>query len=98
VALASGGDLIPLPEIPLSVDNFDLNSISLYPNPARETITLSIPFDYNNFKATIYDLSGRQVKTVSNPNNIDVSDLNSGMYILNTTLNDLSFNQKFVKN
>ncbi|WP_299519260.1 DUF4397 domain-containing protein [uncultured Flavobacterium sp.] len=98
VALASGGDLIPLPQIPLSVNNFDLNSVSLYPNPARETITLSIPFDYENFKATIYDLSGRQVKTVSNPNNIDVSDLNSGMYIMNTTLNDLSFNQKFVKN
>ncbi|UPQ79142.1 DUF4397 domain-containing protein [Flavobacterium azooxidireducens] len=98
VALASGGNLIPLPQIPLSVNNFDLNSVSLYPNPARETITLSIPFDYENFKATIYDLSGRQVKTVSDPNNIDVSDLNSGMYILNTTLNDLSFNQKFVKN
>ena len=83
----------------LSNPDFEFsNFVKLYPNPARETITLSIPFDYDNFKATIYDLSGRQVKTVSNPNNIDVSDLNSGMYILNTTLNDLSFNQKFVKN
>jgi hypothetical protein len=90
--------LIPLPEIPLSVSDFDLNSISLYPNPTRETISLSIPFEYENFQATIFDLSGRQVKTVTNPNNIDVSDLNSGMYIMSTTLNDLSFNQKFVKN
>ena len=98
VALATGGDLIPLPEIPLSVDSFDLNSISLYPNPARETINLSIPFDYENFSATIYDLSGRLVKTVTTPTAIDITELNSGMYILNTTLNDLSFNQKFVKN
>jgi hypothetical protein len=98
VALASGGDLIPLPQIPLSVDSFDVNSISLYPNPAKETINLSIPFDYENFSATIYDLSGRLVKTVTTPTDIDITELNSGMYILNTTLNDLSFNQKFVKN
>jgi hypothetical protein len=98
VALATGGDLIPLPEIPLSVDSFGLNTISLYPNPARETINLSIPFDYENFSATIYDLSGRLVKTVTTPTAIDITELNSGMYILNTTLNDLSFNQKFVKN
>lgn len=98
VALASGGDLIPLPQAPLSVSDFDLNTVSLYPNPAKETISLFIPFDYENFRASIYDLSGRQVKTVVDPLNIDISDLNSGMYIINTTLNDLSFNQKFVKN
>ncbi len=98
VALASGGDLIPLPQAPLSVSDFDLNTVSLYPNPAKQTISLSIPFDYENFRASVYDLSGRQVKTVVDPLNIDISDLNNGMYIINTTLNNLSFNQKFVKN
>ena len=98
VALASGGELIPLPQIPLSVTDFNSSKISIYPNPTSSQLNLDIPFDYENFKGIIYDLSGREVKTFSNPNSIYVSDLNNGLYILNVTLDDVNFNQKFLKN
>jgi len=98
VALASGGELIPLPQIPLSVTDFNSSKISIYPNPTSSQLNLDIPFDYENFKGIIYDLSGREVKTFSNPNSIYVSDLNNGLYILNVTLDEVNFNQKFLKN
>ncbi|HQX04377.1 MAG TPA: T9SS type A sorting domain-containing protein, partial [Flavobacterium sp.] len=98
VALASGGELIPLPQIPLSVTDFNSSKISIYPNPTSSQLNLDIPFDYENFKGIIYDLSGREVKTFSNPNSIYVSDLNYGLYILNVTLDEVNFNQKFLKN
>ncbi|MBA4154512.1 DUF4397 domain-containing protein [Flavobacterium sp.] len=98
VALASGGNLIPLPQIPLSVTDFNSSKISIYPNPTSSQLNLDIPFDYENFKAVIYDLSGREVKTFLNPNTIYISDLNNGLYILNVTLDDVNFNQKFLKN
>lgn len=98
VATAAGGDLIPLPEIPLSIGDLDMSVIRLYPNPVTETIQLSLPSNYDNFEATIFDLSGRKVKTVTSPNNIDVNELSSGMYILKATLNNVSFEQKFIKN
>ncbi len=98
VALASGGNLIPLPQIPLSVTDFNSSKISIYPNPTSNQLKLDIPFDYENFKGIIYDLSGREVKTFSNPNSIYVSDLNNGLYILNVTLDEVNFNQKFLKN
>nr|MBP6584995.1 T9SS type A sorting domain-containing protein [Flavobacterium sp.] len=87
-----------LPQIPLSVTDFNSSKISIYPNPTSSQLNLDIPFDYENFKGIIYDLSGREVKTFSNPNSIYVSDLNNGLYILNVTLDEVNFNQKFLKN
>ena len=97
VAFADGGNLIPLPEIPLSVDDIDMSVIRLYPNPAKEMIQLSLPANYDNFEGTIFDLSGRSIKTITSPTNIDVNELSSGMYILKATLDNVPFEQKFIK-
>lgn len=97
VALATGGDLIPLPTSTLSNSDFDVAKLALYPNPANEQLNLNIPFTFENFQGTIYDVSGRKVKTFTSPNSMDISNLSNGIYMLNSLIDGVSSTQKFVK-
>jgi len=57
------------------------NSFTLYPNPAESVI--NIKGDASNIaKINIYDLMGRQIMTTTNLNNIDISNLLSGSYLV----------------
>lgn len=74
------------PELaPTSVTNFVESNMAVYPNPANNYITIENAGVVN---VDFYDISGRAVKSVNNvsPNNqINVSDLNSGLYIIEIT-------------
>ncbi len=97
VALASGGDLIPLPLVPLSTDNFSVSQINLYPNPASDALNIAVPYSYNKVSGRIVDLSGREVITLPNiSDKIDVTGLSNGMYVLDVAIDNKSFQQKFV--
>ncbi|WP_162306874.1 T9SS type A sorting domain-containing protein [Winogradskyella ouciana] len=61
----------------LSTSDIETESISFYPNPAKRLITLS----QNNLETRIYSITGQLVKT-SNKKRIDISDLNSGVYLI----------------
>lgn len=80
-------------ESTLSTDDFNNNSF-IYPNPAKEYLNLSS--NYNNKTYKIIDISGRIIKqgSITDSFNIDVSDLNKGLYLLNIA-NEISF--KFLK-
>jgi len=66
-----------------SVNGFELNNISIFPNPSSNSISLSnITKDYN---VAIYNVIGQKVITqsISSANtSIDVSNLSSGVYTL----------------
>lgn len=97
VATAAGGNLIALPAVPLSVNDINVDAISIYPNPAINTISIQIPSNYNTLKSSIYDLNGRKVLDVApNKNKIDVSNLSDGMYILSVEVDDAILNRKIV--
>lgn len=68
-----------------NIKNSEVPSIELYPNPAKEIITLNI-FDLTNIAEINYqilDLSNRIVKTgKTSTREINVSDLKNGTYIL----------------
>ena len=97
VALAAGGNLIPLPVVPLAVKNFESGSIVVYPNPASEFIQLSIPFSYDVAKLNIVDMSGRTVISDSDfTNTIDITGISSGIYILNLKIDNTFYTQKLV--
>ena len=69
----------------LSNDNFSKNEfLKISPNPVSKELKLA---DYQNYKSvTIHNLLGQQVKQVESQKTIDVSDLTSGIYIVNTEL------------
>jgi hypothetical protein len=61
----------------LNIEIYDNSSISLYPNPAQNEITLS----HANCETKIYAITGQLVKT-SAAKKIEISDLTSGIYLV----------------
>ena len=75
-------------------------AITVYPNPAKETINIS-GITAENAIVTINDLLGKVVLTTSlnkNQNSLDVSHLKTGLHFISLTLQDgTSFQKAFVK-
>lgn len=83
----------------LSTEENTLTDISIYPNPASTTIQLS-NIDSENTEIRIFDLSGKkvfqQLKGTNTQNSIDVSNLNSGLYVLSITEENKKFSKKLM--
>lgn len=78
------------------ITNHNDENINIWPNPVTETMNIQT----ENYKvAEIFSVDGRLVKTFTeNDNILNVSNLNSGYYILKVTLTDGSTAiRKFVK-
>jgi hypothetical protein len=73
--------------------------INAYPNPVEKGV-LNINMESSDeARITLYDLTGKSVYsefTRSKNNLIDVSELNSGLYILNVIQNNTSYNQRVI--
>jgi hypothetical protein len=86
----------------IAVINHGEDDIRIYPNPAKNTLTIEAPFESAGaVRYEIYDLTGRKVYDNNlpaekyQPVTIDISSLHSGMYILRVEENGLSFSKKF---
>jgi len=87
----------PYPGATLGLDELETNSFNIYPNP---TITgfVNISSSSNDLlEASVFDILGKQVleSTVTN-NQLNVSSLNAGVYILKLTQNNASTTKKLV--
>lgn len=88
---------------PLSKKEFDNLSVSIYPNPTTDILNIQtqeiLP---ENTTAIVYEITGKRVLNIplqnSNLNNINVSNLNSGIYILQIDGSNLNHSFKFIKN
>jgi len=79
-----------------------LSTITVYPVPATNTITLSNPQSLELKKATIFDLQGRVVIEVNlsetiTEKTIDISGLNSAMYLLVIETTNSSITKRIIK-
>ena len=72
----------PLPA--LSTSNFELNnSVSLYPNPAKNTFKVSAVSGVSVESVSVYNILGKQVNVLqSGTNQFDISSLSTGMYMV----------------
>lgn len=72
----------------LSVNGFDAieGSIKLFPNPSSGIVTISHPQNSSLAEVMVYALDGRLVKKFDNvqSNNVDLTALTAGMYVLRT--------------
>lgn len=64
----------------LSVQTNELLELSIYPNPASDKIYIVSNNTIDNIE--VYDILGKRVITLKNVNEMDVSKLNSGLYLL----------------
>ncbi|RTY87979.1 leucine-rich repeat domain-containing protein [Flavobacterium sp. GT3R68] len=88
----------------LNTDDIDFNtSFTLYPNPAKNTLTINIKDAISVKSINVYNNLGQYIQTVANPNFdssfiLDVSKLQSGCYFM-TIIHDKGIaTTKFIKN
>jgi len=84
--------------IVLSNDNIELiqNNISIYPNPVVETLNINTNEQIDSIY--IYDIAGNQIfNDFSGLKSINVSNLNSGMYILKIRIKNQEIIKKIIK-
>ncbi len=73
--------------------------VSVYPNPATENLFVALDSKTKTAQITISDLSGKSIinATLLNQNNIDISGLQLGMYMLTVSTENGSETVKFIK-
>ena len=83
---------------PLSSTEEILEELIIYPNPVNNVINLTTTIGLDNAAYSVYDLSGKLIKTDTlDSNSINVSKLSSGTYILRIISDGKHKSQKFIK-
>ena len=67
------------------------NKLALYPNPANNVVRIEGVDGNMADEVVIYDLAGRAVKLYQYCNELNVNDLQNGIYLLRVIMNDGSF-------
>ncbi|MBK7035070.1 MAG: lamin tail domain-containing protein [Bacteroidetes bacterium] len=77
-------------------------SLFVYPNPAQEIIYVVLPENINGATCIITDISGKQLYSTITENsetiNINLSEFNSGMYLLRIMGNNIQYSASFIVN
>jgi 3'-phosphoadenosine 5'-phosphosulfate sulfotransferase len=82
----------------LSVESTITTDLILYPNPTKRMLNLKTTFSFENAVYSVFDMTGRRVLNDKfNSNDIDVSALSTGNYILRVIDNGVIKTQKFIK-
>jgi hypothetical protein len=82
----------------LSLDALDFkNSVSIFPNPASNTINITINGDTNYIKSEVYDLLGQRILK-TDKKNISIENLSKSTYFLKIYTEKGVDTKKFIKN
>lgn len=77
-----------------NVNKLDNNNVKIYPNPSSDIINIQV----DNFQnATIFSLDGKKIITF-NTKNVNIKNLNKGVYILKINASDKTSFTKILKN
>ena len=79
----------------LSVTDFEMVDVNVYPNPTTDFINVSAnnPID----KIELYSMLGKKVVAANNTNTINVSNLDSGVYFIKLYSGNTSTSKKIIK-
>ena len=86
----------------VSVDEPEVQEVELYPNPAKDQVTIELPGDNANYHIQVVDMQGRIVKTGSAQSEngimlIDVEQYSPGLYHVNLKSETTYYFGRFVK-
>lgn len=96
----TGGRGGTVANLTLGVNSFDLTSFSLSPNPSASNFTITLPNTSNTAKVEVYNMLGRKIITKqlrTQSTNIEVSEWNSGIYLIKVTAGNFTQTKRFVK-
>jgi hypothetical protein len=78
----------------LGVENVNLHTLKLYPNPTSDVVFVKGVENINSIK--VYSILGALEKEVFNTNQIDVSEFSSGIHLIKVD-NGTVFTRKIIK-
>ncbi|SIP88176.1 aminopeptidase YwaD [Chryseobacterium sp. RU37D] len=73
-----------------------LESVKIYPNPAKDILNVELPNDIKNFNLEITDLSGRLILNKENGKKINVSGITNGTYLCTIKANNKKAIRKII--
>ena len=85
-------------EAPLSIEDKFAQNVKLYPNPVEAVFTISSLYQLDSY--SIYDISGRTVAEGLGHGNftqVEISNLNTGMYFMTVTSGEQQATLRLVK-
>lgn len=83
---------------PLSVDNFELVSIKIYPNPTQNIFSISTDSSVTIKSVTIFNSIGQRLKSFSSEDSFfDISDFVSGVYFIKIETDQGFVNERIIK-
>ena len=86
----------------LSIDEFNKSDYMIYPNPTNNNVFIKTNKNFGEVTMTVIDINGRvvysQKTNLVNEVQINISNLQSGMYILNIKGETINTNDKIIKN
>jgi aryl-phospho-beta-D-glucosidase BglC (GH1 family) len=77
-----------------------VNLFEIYPNPAHDLLILRMDIMIPGARVNIYDISGREMYSVSlnsNELSVDLSGYARGIYFIRLEAGDISYSRKFIK-
>ena len=81
----------------LSTQDFTADSFKVYPNPTSLGFVNIVSANNETISVAVYDILGKEVITETlNNNRLNVSALNSGVYIMKVTQNNASVTKKLI--
>lgn len=82
----------------LSINNFGLKDFNLYPNPAKDGFVNILTQDGASFNVEVFDISGKRVinQSADDSNILNISDLQSGTYLVKLTEGNRSITKKLI--
>lgn len=83
----------------LSINPFEKNSLTVYPNPTKDVVSLELPITTIIENIAVYNLAGQEVIRTTQTQNISLNDLATGTYFLKATATNGSvLTRKIIKN
>ncbi len=82
---------------PNAVEENLQDELVIYPNPVGDVLNLDIDPHIRNYRVVVFDIFGKELIAVENNNQIDVSDLVSGVYFLGYEVREHKFQKIFIK-
>ncbi|SDH25567.1 endonuclease [Winogradskyella thalassocola] len=82
----------------LNVEDFNVASVKIHPNPVKNTLTVDLKSDVST-SIEIFDILGKRVlnETISKTSNLNVQNLKSGIYIVKVTQDNSTVTKKLIK-
>lgn len=91
---APNGDFAEYDNSLFGIENFSINTFTIYPNPVRNLLKINTKINIES--ATILSMYGKKVAT-QNANIINTSHLSKGVYFLKVTANGKHSIKQFIK-